>query len=228
VQKDVSGWDPAEPERTTGHRRLTIDQRLALKAASGRLQREFQGVFDAVTTERLLYTHHDQFTGDSAITRFLRTERFARQRLQAFARVEGHDAGGKLIALFLCTHNTGCSQLALGFFQRLAAGRAVGWSGGSEPGDEVHPSAVEVMRECGIDITGEFPKPWTSEIVQAADVVITMGCRDACPVFPGKRYLDWDIRDPAGMSLDLVRAVRDEIERRVRCLLDQLNMPAHT
>jgi protein-tyrosine-phosphatase len=104
----------------------------------------------------------------------------------------------------------------------------VAWSGGSEPGDEVNPSAVAAMRERGIDITGEFPKPWTVEIVRAADVVITMGCGDTCPVFPGKRYLDWELDDPAGKSVDEVRPVREEIERRVRALLDELGVPTLT
>ena len=126
--------------------------------------------------------------------------------------------------LFLCVHNAGRSQMALGWFKHLAAGRAVAWSGGSEPGKEVNPSAVLAMREVGIDITGEFPKPWTDEIVQAADVVITMGCGDSCPVFPGKRYEDWTLDDPAGRDLDAVRPVRDEIEGRVRRLLDSLGV----
>lgn len=109
----------------------------------------------------------------------------------------------------------------------LAGDRAVAWSGGSEPGTEVNPSAVAAMRERGIDITGEYPKPWTEEVAQAADVVITMGCGDACPIFPGKRYEDWDLADPAGLDLDAVRPIRDELERRVRRLLDELHITAH-
>jgi protein-tyrosine-phosphatase len=132
---------------------------------------------------------------------------------------------GKPTVLFLCVHNAGRSQLALGFFQHLAGDRAVAWSGGSEPGQQVSPAAVAAMAERGIDISGEFPKPWTDEIVQAADVVITMGCGDTCPVFPGKRYLDWELDDPAGRSLEAVRPIRDEIERRVRGLLAELGVP---
>jgi arsenate reductase len=127
--------------------------------------------------------------------------------------------------LFLCVHNAGRSQMALGWFNHLAGGRAVAWSGGSEPGPEVNPSAVAAMAEVGIDITGEFPKPWTDEIVRAADVVITMGCGDACPYFAGKRYEDWDLEDPEGQSVDAVRPIRDEIERRVRTLLTSLDVP---
>jgi protein-tyrosine-phosphatase len=117
--------------------------------------------------------------------------------------------------------------MALGFFTHLAEDRAVAWSGGSEPGYEINPSAIAAMAERGIDISREFPKPWTDEIVQAADVVITMGCGDACPVFPGKRYLDWPLDDPAGKSVEDVRPVRDAIERRVRALLDELDVPTN-
>jgi arsenate reductase (thioredoxin) len=130
----------------------------------------------------------------------------------------------KPTVLFLCTHNAGRSQMALGYFNHLAGDQAVGWSGGSEPGDEINPSAVAVMREVGIDITGEFPKPWTDEIVRAADVVVTMGCGDACPFFPGKRYDDWELSDPAGQSVDVVRPIRDDIEQRVRRLLAELGI----
>ena len=128
--------------------------------------------------------------------------------------------------LFLCVHNAGRSQMALGWFTHLAEGRATAWSGGSEPADQVNPSAVQAMAEVGIDITGEHPKRWTDEIVQAADVVITMGCGDACPFYPGKRYEDWALDDPAGQGVDAVRPIRDEIERRVRELLASLDVGA--
>ena len=124
--------------------------------------------------------------------------------------------------LFLCVHNAGRSQMALGWFRHLAGERAVAWSGGSEPGDEVNPAAVAAMAEVGIDIAREFPKSWTEEIVQAADVVVTMGCGDACPLYPGKRYEDWELDDPAGQGVEAVRPIRDEIERRVRALLASL------
>ena len=127
--------------------------------------------------------------------------------------------------LFLCVHNAGRSQMALGWFEHLAGERAVAWSGGSEPGTHVNPSAVAAMAEIGIDISREFPKPWTEEIVQAADVVVTMGCGDACPLYPGKRYEDWELDDPAGQSVDAVRPIRDEIGQRVRVLLDSLDVP---
>lgn len=125
--------------------------------------------------------------------------------------------------LFLCVHNAGRSQMAHGWFNHLAGGRAVAWSGGSEPAAEVNPSAVAAMAEVGIDIAQESPKPWTDDNVRAADVVVTMGCGDACPVFAGKRYEDWEIDDPAGQGIEAVRSIRDEIEQRVRLLLASLN-----
>ncbi len=127
--------------------------------------------------------------------------------------------------LFLCVHNAGRSQMALGWFNHLAGGRAIAWSGGSEPAKEVNPAAVLAMAEVGIDIAHEFPKPWTDEIVRAADVVVTMGCGDACPLVPGKRYEDWELADPAGQDVDAVRPIRDEIEQRVRRLLESLGVP---
>ena len=127
-------------------------------------------------------------------------------------------------ALFLCVHNAGRSQMALGWFTHLAGDRAIAWSGGSEPAAEVNPVAIAAMAEVGIDITGAYPKPWTDEVVQAADVVVTMGCGDACPFHPSKRYEDWELDDPAGQGIEAVRPIRDEIERRVRGLLASLGV----
>lgn len=205
---------------------LPLDQAVALRSAAARLAEQFTGVFGAGTIERFLHTSFDQFADRATIPTFLplMAERFARQRLRALARIEGLHDDGKPTVLFLCTHNAGRSQMALGFFAELAGAAAVAWSGGSEPGTEVNPAAVAAMRELGIDISGEFPKPWTDEIVRAADVVITMGCGDACPIFPGKRYEDWELDDPAGQDLATVRPIREEIERRVRELLDQLGV----
>ncbi len=126
--------------------------------------------------------------------------------------MEGKHHDGKPTVLFLCTHNAGRSQMAMGFFTQMAGDAAVAWSGGSEPGSEVNPAAVAAMAERGIDISREYPKPWTDEIVRAADVIITMGCGDACPVFPGRRYEEWKLDDPAGQGVDDVRPIRDEIE----------------
>jgi arsenate reductase (thioredoxin) len=214
------------PAATQTTRERSIDQRLALKTAATRLQREFTNTFGVETVEKFLYSSHDQFAGRATVPNFLPllAERFARQRLTALARVEGKITDTKPTVLFLCTHNAGRSQMALGFFTHLAGDQGVAWSGGSEPADQVNPAAIEAMAEVGIDITGEFPKPWTDEIVQAADVVITMGCGDACPVFPGKRYAEWALTDPAGQSVDAVRPIRDDIEERVRRLISELGI----
>jgi arsenate reductase len=130
--------------------------------------------------------------------------------------------------LFVCTHNAGRSQMAAALLDHHAAGRVRVASAGSQPADQLNPAVVSAMAEVGLDISREFPKPLTSDKVQAADVVITMGCGDSCPVFPGKRYLDWDLPDPAGLTLDQVRPIRDEIERRVRALLAGLDHPTGT
>jgi len=207
---------------------LSIDQQLALKTAAANLATQFAGVFGVETIDRFLNSSYDKFALRATIPNLipLMAERFARQRLQALAKVEGLSHDGKPVVLFLCTHNAGRSQMAMGFFQHYAGDMAIAWSGGSEPGLEVNPAAVEAMRERDINISAEFPKPWTDEVVQAADVVITMGCGDACPVFPGKRYEEWVLEDPAGMDTAAVRPVRDQIERKVLTLLDQLDVPA--
>jgi arsenate reductase len=207
---------------------LSVDQQLALRTAAARLGREFDGVHGTETIERFLHTSYDQFAAHSTVPHFLPllAERFARQRLTALARVEGLHHDGRPVVLFLCVHNAGRSQMALEFFQHLAGERAVAWSGGSDPGLEVNAAAVAAMAERGIDITAAYPKPWTDEIVRAADVVVTMGCGDACPIFPGKRYEDWTFDDPAGLGVEDIRPIRDAIERRVRRLLDDLGLPA--
>lgn len=209
---------------------ITLDQQLALKASALRLARDFEGIYGAETIERFLHSSYDQFAGNATVVNFLPlfAERFARQRLRALAKVEGKRDDGKPTVLFLCVHNAGRSQMALGFFEHYAGDNAAAWSGGSEPGDQVNPAAIAAMRERGIDISGEFPKPWTDEVVRAADVVITMGCGDACPIFPGKRYEEWVLDDPAGKDVAEVRPVRDEIERRVLALLEELSIPVHT
>jgi arsenate reductase (thioredoxin) len=205
---------------------LSIDQQLALRSAAVTLRSEFDGTFSTETIELYLQTSYDQFADRAKFTNFLplMAERFARQRLHALARVEGTTNDGTPIVLFLCVHNAGRSQMALGWFNHLAGNRAIAWSGGSEPGIEINPAAIEAMAEVGIDITGEFPKPWTDEVLKAADVVITMGCGDACPLYPGKRYEDWELDDPAGLDVAAVRPVRDDIRVRVEALLDQIGV----
>ena len=126
--------------------------------------------------------------------------------------------------LFLCVHNAGRSQMAAGWLRHLAEGRIDVLSAGSAPAESINPAAVEAMAEKGIDITDQFPKPWTDETVGVADVIVSMGCGDACPVLPGKRYLDWELEDPAGKGVDSVRPIRDDIEQRVRGLMVELGV----
>jgi protein-tyrosine-phosphatase len=205
---------------------LPIETQLALKTAAKNLAGEFSGTFGVETIELFLISSFDQFASRARIANYLPliAERFARQRLKALAKVEGKSTDGTPTVLFLCVHNAGRSQMALGWFNHLAGDRAVAWSGGSEPGNEINPAAVAAMAEVGIDITQEFPKPWTTEIVQAADVVVTMGCGDACPFYPGTRYEDWELEDPAGQGVEAVRPIRDDIEQRVRALLASLEV----
>ncbi|HLF60494.1 MAG TPA: arsenate reductase ArsC [Acidimicrobiia bacterium] len=124
----------------------------------------------------------------------------------------------------MCVHNAGRSQMAAALMRRLGADRVEVFSGGSEPADGVNPAVVAVMTELGIDISSEVPRLWAEEAVRAADVVVTMGCGDVCPFYPGKRYLDWELDDPSGMTVDEVRPIRDELERRVRALMGELGV----
>jgi glycerol uptake facilitator-like aquaporin/protein-tyrosine-phosphatase len=147
-----------------------------------------------------------------------------RQRLNALAKVEGLQPSDQPSVLFLCVHNAGRSQMAAGWMRRLAGDRVTVYSGGSEPTDKVNPAAVASMAEVGIDIANEVPKPWTDEIVRTSDVVVTMGCGDACPLFPGKRYEDWELDDPAGLGVAEVAPIRDEIRAHVEQLLTSLGI----
>jgi arsenate reductase (thioredoxin) len=210
-----------EPPR---HSEPSIDQRRALKSAAARLHSEFADTLNLETIEWFLYSSYDQIAASATVQDFLAllAERFARQRLRALARVEGKFAEGKPVVLFLCNHNAGRSQMAMGFFTLFAGHAAVGWSGGSEPKGEINPVVIVVMAERGIDLADEYPKPWSLEILQAADVVITLGCGDAPPILPGRRYEDWVLDDPDGKDVTAVRLIRDEIEGRVRRLVDEL------
>jgi protein-tyrosine-phosphatase len=136
--------------------------------------------------------------------------------------IDGEMQDGALEVLFVCVHNAGRSQKAAGFLRRLAGDRARVRTAGAEPADEINPVAVEAMREAGIDLAEEFPKRLRDDYVREADVVITMGCGDACPIYPGKRYEDWELDDPTGKDLEIVRRIRDEIEARVRGLVEEL------
>jgi arsenate reductase (thioredoxin) len=127
--------------------------------------------------------------------------------------------------LFVCVHNAGRSQMAAALLDHHAHGRVHVRSAGSEPVDQINPAVVAALAEWGLDVTQEFPKPLTDDVARAADVIVTMGCGDACLVYPGKRYLDWQLDDPAGQTIGIVRAIRDDIDARVRALLDELAPP---
>jgi protein-tyrosine-phosphatase len=189
-----------------------------------RLSRRFAGTFSPETVARVVVDSHGQLADVAVVDTFLPllAERFAADRLRAIAVVEGKIVKELPEVLFVCVHNAGRSQMAAALLERHAAGRVVVRSAGSAPKDSVDPVTAEAMAEIGLDITKAFPKPLTTEAVQASDVVITMGCGDACPVFPGKRYLDWELADPAGQDLDTVRRIRDDIDARVQSLLAEL------
>ena len=150
--------------------------------------------------------------------------RFTRERLLAVAQAEEYVKKDIPEVLFVCVHNAGRSQMAAALLDRLSEGKVHVRSAGSAPADEINPAVVEVMTARGFDMTKEFPKPLTDEVVKAADVVITMGCGDACPIYPGKKYADWEVEDPAGKSpADVVR-IADDIEQRVRTLIRELEV----
>ena len=204
---------------------LSLAQRHALQEAAVRLQREFDGIFNLETVQRFINDSLERLAGARYLDYIsLLAERFARERLTAIARLEGAIVTDNPTVLFLCVHNAGRSQMAAGWLRHLAGDRVEVLSGGSAPAETINPSAVEAMAEKGIDITDQFPKPWTDETVGVADVIVSMGCGDACPVLPGKRYLDWELEDPAGKGVDSVRPIRDDIEQRVRGLMLELGV----
>jgi protein-tyrosine-phosphatase len=194
-----------------------------LEAVVARLAEEYAGVFSEGTIHRYVFESSAAWR-NARVTAFVPalTERFARERLRALAHTEGKLMKEIPEVLFVCVHNAGRSQMAAALLERHAQGRVHVRSAGSTPADEINPAVVEAMAEIGIDLSEAFPKPLTDEVVRDADAVVTMGCGDACPVYPGKRYLDWELPDPAGRSVDEVRPIRDEIDRRVRALLAEL------
>ncbi len=187
------------------------------------LAEEFAGIFSRETIDAYVDESLDQFA-DAKVEEFvpIMVERFARQRLRALAQAEGKVTKEVPEVLFVCVHNSGRSQMAAGLLDKAAEGRVHVRSAGSDPADQLNPNAVKAMDEVGVDISQEFPKPLTDEVVRAADVVITMGCGDACPIYPGKRYEDWDLEDPADKDLETVRRIRDEIHGRVEELIATL------
>ncbi|MGH2954976.1 MAG: arsenate reductase ArsC [Solirubrobacterales bacterium] len=187
------------------------------------LTEEFAGIFSAETVERFMAESLEALAG-SRLTDFvpLFVHRFARERLRALGQVEGAITKEVPEVLFVCVQNAGRSQMAAALLDHYAEGRVHVRSAGSEPADEVNPNVIAALGELGIDVSKEFPKPMTDEVVRAADAVVTMGCGDACPIYPGKRYEDWEVGDPEGQDIETVRAIRDQISDRVRTLLDEV------
>jgi len=202
---------------------LPLDLQLIVRHGQKLLCDEFTGIFGKETIHRFLGESLLAFP-KARVKSFLPLfmERFTRQRLRALARLEGLVDTDKPMVVFLCIQNAGRSQMAAGWLRHLGGDGVEVFSGGSDPAGEINPAAIAAMAEIGIDITEEFPKPWTDEVVKAASVIVTMGCGDACPLYPGKRYLDWEVDDPAGLPLEAVRPIRDKIGRRVQALLEEL------
>jgi protein-tyrosine-phosphatase len=187
------------------------------------MHEEFRGIYSLETVERFVDESIDRLSGARVVDFIpLFVHRFARERLRALAQAQGAIMSDVPEVLFVCVHNAGRSQMAAALLDHHAAGRVRVRSAGSAPAAEINPAVRAVMAERGLDLSKEFPKPLTGEAVRAADVVITMGCGDVCPVFPGKRYLDWRLPDHAGQPVENVRPIRDEIDARVRALLAEL------
>jgi protein-tyrosine-phosphatase len=194
-----------------------------LDEAEERLAEEFAGIFSPETIARYMAESLD-LLGNARLDLYVPVlaHRFCRERLRALAQAKGDLRKDLPEVLFVCVHNAGRSQIAAALLTLRSGGRVSVRSAGSAPGEEINPAVSAALAELGIDISEAFPKPLTDEVVRAADAVITMGCGDACPIYPGKRYEDWEIPDPAGQDMDSVRRIRDEIDRRVHGLIGEL------
>ncbi len=188
------------------------------------LSRRFTGTFSTETVDRYVHESYQTLYRTAHFKNHLPVlaDRFGAERLTALAQATGKIDKPVPEILFVCVHNAGRSQMAAALLHHAAGGRVHVRSAGSLLASKINPAVTEAMAEVGLDLTQEFPKPLTDDFVQAADVVITMGCGDACPIYPGKRYLDWDLPDPDGQPLEVVRTIRDQIDGNVRHLLDQL------
>jgi arsenate reductase (thioredoxin) len=197
-----------------------------LRQAADRLSEEFAGIFSQETITRYMIESTD-LLGDAKISVYVPVlaHRFARERLKALAQAEGIVDKEQPEVLFVCVQNAGRSQMAAGLLKLRSEDRINVRSAGSTPGEEINPNAVLALEELEVDMSEAFPKPLTDEVVRAADVVITMGCGDACPIYPGKKYEDWVLDDPAEQDLETVRRIRDEIDERVQKLIEEL-LPA--
>ena len=208
---------------------VNIDLEQQFVRSVQRLVTEFSGVFGPETVERFARETFEALSATATVTDFLPLfcDRFTRDRLRALAQADHLVAKDHLEVLYVCVHNAGRSQMAALLTGHLGGGAVNVRSAGSDPAADINPLVVEAMAELGLDMSAEFPKPLTDEVVRAADAVITMGCGDSCPIYPGKLYEDWALSDPAeATSLDQVRQIRDEIRSRVEALLVQLGVEA--
>jgi len=233
-RRQVPGADPSQPAahpampqggRPMPFRDTPMDPltRQTFTRSIEALATEFRGTFSPETIERYVDESVDRMAGARVVDFIpLFVHRYSRQRLQALAQAEGMIAKDVPEVLFVCVHNAGRSQMAAALLDHHAKGKVHVRSAGSDPGDQINPAVVAAMDEWDIDLSREFPKPLNDEFVKAADAVITMGCGDACPIYPGKRYEDWTLDDPAGQPVEVVRRIRDDLDTRVQVLLAEL------
>ena len=204
---------PATPSLTAEYTRIVEE-----------LTYHYDGVFSRQSVQRAVEAARDTLGPVAKFPNFLPilTQRFARDQLLAAAQADGKIATTVPEILFVCVHNAGRSQMAAALAKHLSVGKVHVRSAGSQPDQEINPAAIQALAERGIELTEAFPKPLTDDVVHAADVIITMGCGDACPILPGKRYEDWEVADPSGQPIEVVRAIRDDIQARVTTLLGQV------
>jgi len=197
-----------------------------LSRVADRLDDSFTGVFSKETIERYVKESYDLLAVNATVTVHLPslTERFAKDRLRALAQYETKIEKDKPSILFVCVHNAGRSQMAAALATELSSGRVEVRSAGSAPSDSIPQNVHDAMQEIGLSLENAFPKPLTDEVVRASDVVITMGCGDACPIYPGKRYEDWSLNDPSELDLDGVKEVRNDISERISNLLKEMKV----
>jgi arsenate reductase len=205
---------------------LTPAEIVNIRQSAAALERRWKGRMNVETIERFMTESLDMILPHARIRTWVPVlvEKLTNDRLRALVRLESDRTDLNPSVLFLCVHNAGRSQMAAGWMRHLAGGRVDVFSGGSEPAAELNQAAVAAMAEKGIDISHELPQPWADEVVRAADIIVTMGCGDACPVYPGKRYIDWELEDPAGRPLEEIRPIRDDLEQRVRGLRAELGV----
>jgi arsenate reductase len=209
---------------SAGGQQALLSPDSVLHRAAERLAQQFIGMVNEETVERVVFESYTALARTAAVRTHAPSlaEKFARDRLTALAQSKGLIVKRVPEVLFVCVRNSGRSQMAAALTRQIGGDRIHVRSAGSQPGEQILPEVAVVLREINLDVTEEFPKPLTDDVVRAADAVVTMGCGDACPLYPGKRYLDWDLEDPAALDINGIRRVRDDIQARVEQLLNEL------